>query len=89
MKEQLSGSLRAAKAIKELVEHEEEFELPSYALESFREIIESETGIVGLLHGAKAVLHFFVYLESIRGEGARGALNLLRQTVQELEEERK
>lgn len=85
MKEQLSGALRAAKAIKELVEHEEELELPGYALESFREIIESETGIVSLLHAAKSVSHFFVYLESIKGEGARDSLNHLRQVIVQIE----
>jgi hypothetical protein len=44
-------------------------------------IIDRETGVAALLEAAKNVSSFFVYLESIRGEGARDSLNRLRQAI--------
>jgi len=55
-------------------------------LDEATKAIEWHMGESELLKAAKNVLHFFVYLESIKGEGARGALNLLRKAVRDLEE---
>lgn len=52
-------------------------------------IIDRETGLQSfaeLLEAAKRVSRFFVYLESIKGEGARDSLNQLRQAIAKAEQ---
>ncbi len=85
MEKPTAGALRAQDAIRKLLASAYLYPEHTDFGGTVAHVIDRETGVAELLDSAKAVLHFFVYLDSAGGEGARDTLTRLRGAVAKAE----